>query len=238
MAREFKIQCEGELVTTPEEYWDAITTGAGGWLWPMEFEPRQGGAAPFGGSVTVWDQPHHLVSRVEGEGGWFNQVEHEIKSTDSGAVRFRYVHSGILVDDWDNQYDGARQHTEFYLHTLGEYLRYFSRRPVSYFATDAPDASKTAGALDTVRRALGVTDDVNEGDNLTLDLPGVGTTEVVVDYLQPNFLGVRSGAAMYRFFGRNAFGAPVGIAVHDFAPSADAVKSETVWRDWFGGVFA
>ena len=31
-------------------------------------------------------------------------------------------HSGILADEWEDQYDAIGAHTDFYLHTLGQYL--------------------------------------------------------------------------------------------------------------------
>ncbi|KDA43122.1 SRPBCC domain-containing protein [Frankia sp. B2] len=238
MSRGFEIRREGVLPTSPEEYWDAVTTGNGGWLWPMEFEPRQGGAAPFGGTVTVWDPPHHLVTRVEGADGWLNQLEHVIEGRDGGTTSFRYVHSGIFVDDWENQYDGASQHTDFYLHTLGQYLRYFSRRPVTYVAADAPASSTAPDAFVRLRRELGVADEVGQGDAVRVTLPGIDPLDAVVDYLHPHFLGLRTGDGLYRFFGRNAFGAPIGIALHLFAPGADQAKTTQAWTDWLQDVFA
>lgn len=238
MSGEFEIRRDGEVPTTPEEYWDAVTTGNGGWLWPMEFEPREGGAAPFGGTITTWDPPHRLVSRVEGGNGWFNQVEHHIEGRDGGTTYFRYVHSGVFVDDWDNQFDGADQHTDFYLHTLGQYLRYFSRRPVTYVSADAPASSITADGFDRLRRALGLGDDVAEGDTVPVALAGVDPVDAVVDYQRPHFLGLRTGDGLYRFFGRNAFGAPVGIGLHLFAPDADQAKATQAWTDWLQSAFA
>ena len=50
---------------------------------------------------------------------------------------------------------------------------------------------------------------------------GLAPIEGVVDYLHPNFLGIRTADAFYRFLGRNAFGAPVGITLHDFSSTPD-----------------
>jgi hypothetical protein len=238
MSKEFEIKREGELHTTPEEYWDAITTGTGGWLWPMEFEPREGGAAAFGGTVTVWEPPHHFVTRVGGENGWFNQLEHVIEGRDGGTTWFRYVHSGIFGDDWDNQYDGADKHTDFYLHTLRQYLTYFSRWPVAYVATDGPDASKAPDAFQVLRDELGLGADVAQDDSVRVTLPGIEPLDVVVDYLTPEFIGLRTDEGLYRFFGRNAFGAPIGIALHLFADGVDQDKVRLTWQSWLNGVFA
>jgi uncharacterized protein YndB with AHSA1/START domain len=65
MSKEFEIVREFEVDASPEQVWDAITNGTAGWLWPMEYEPKEGGAAPFGGTVTAWDPPHRLTGRTE-----------------------------------------------------------------------------------------------------------------------------------------------------------------------------
>jgi hypothetical protein len=246
MAKGFEIVREGELSTTPEEFWDAATTGTGGWLWPMEFEPRVGGDAAFGGKVTVWDPPHHFVTRVEGESGWFNQLEHVIEGRDGGKTYFRYVHSGIFVDDWNNQYDGANKHTDFYLHTLGQYLTYFSRRPVTYAAAEGPKASTATDAFVTLRRALGLNDDATVDDSVQVTVPGIEPLRAVVDYLNPYFIGLRTDNGLYRFFGRNAFGGSVGLTVHLFASGrdtdvdtdVDGEKTQQLWQSWLDEVYA
>lgn len=236
--RKFAIERETVLPTTPEEYWDAVTTGNAAWLWPMEApEPRVGGAAPFGGKVVTWDPPHHLIVRSDGPDDWFNQLEHLIETRDGGTTWVRYVHSGVFVDDWDNQYDGADKHTDFYLHTLGQYLRYFSGRPASYIAVDAPASSISPDGFDALRRALGLAD-AKQDDQIRVTVPGLAPLDAVVDYLTPHFLGLRTDDAMYRVFGRNAFGAPVAVAVHAFAPDADQQGTEKALRSWLEDLYA
>ena len=43
--------------------------------------------------------------------------------------------------------------------------------------------------------------------------------------------------ALLRFYGRDRWGWPVGVAHHLFAPGADAAASERAWGDWVAGVF-
>ena len=78
-----------------------------------------------------WDPPHHFAVRME-QGEWFNALEFVIEAREGGTSLLRYMHSGIFVDDWDTQYDAVQQHTDFYLHTLGEYLGHFNGRPATY----------------------------------------------------------------------------------------------------------
>ncbi|MER6013119.1 SRPBCC family protein [Streptomyces bluensis] len=240
MSKEFEIAREFEVDATPEQVWDAFTSGTGGWLWPMEApEPREGGKGPFGSDVTIWDPPHRYTNRVENVEGiseqTLNQLDYTIEPRDEGRRAWvRYVHSGIFVDDWDNQYDGAGKHTDFYLHTLRQYLTHFAGRQVTAFATfDGPEASKAPDAFAAVGRALGVTEDTTAGTRVT-----VQGADAVVDFRNPYFIGLRTDDALIRFFGRNHWGAPVGVSVHDFAPDADAKADETAWQGWLNGVFS
>lgn len=176
MSKEFEIAREFEVDAAPEEVWDAITGGTGGWLWPMEFEPRQGGAGPFGSTLTNWDPPHRLTSLVEDVEGisqqTLNQIDETIEPRDGGRRSWmRYVHSGIFVEDWDNQYDGASKHTDFYLHTLREYLTHFAGRPVAFSTFDGPGASMASDAFATVGRALGLADDTAGGARVRAQAP-------------------------------------------------------------------
>ncbi|GHJ38387.1 SRPBCC domain-containing protein [Streptomyces sp. TS71-3] len=241
MAREFEIAREFEVDTPPQEVWEAITTGTGGWLWPMEYEPREGGAAPFGGTITRWDPPHRFTARVEDPEGVSGQtqngLDHTIEARDEGRRSWvRYVHSGIFTDDWDNQYDGADKHTDFYLHTLRQYLAHFSGRPVTFAMVDAPAASAAPDAFAAVGRALGLADDAVAGTKVLAR--GPEPLDAVVDYRTPHFIGLRTGTALYRFFGRNHWGAPVGVTVHNFAAGADGERNGAAWEAWLGGVFA
>ncbi|WP_149822852.1 SRPBCC family protein [Streptomyces tailanensis] len=245
MSKEFEIVREFEVDASPEQVWEAVTAETGGWMWPMEApEPREGGKGPFGSTVTAWDPPHRYVNRVENVEDIAeqsaNQLDYTIEPREGGKRAWvRYVHSGILVEDWDNQYDAADKHTDFYLHTLREYLTRFAGRPVA-FATfeDGPEASKAADAFTAVGRALGLADDTAEGAKVRARGPAGRAFDAVVDYRNPYFIGLRTDTALIRFFGRNHWGYPVGISVHDFAPDADGKANETAWRGWLDGVFS
>ncbi|MFF7263690.1 SRPBCC domain-containing protein [Streptomyces sp. NPDC008159] len=245
MSKEFEIAREFEVDATPEQVWDAVTSGTGGWLWPMEApEPRVGGKGPFGSEVIAWEPPHRYSNRVEDVDGiseqTLNQLDYTIEPRDEGRRAWvRYVHSGIFVDDWDNQYDAAGRHTDFYLHTLRQYLTRFAGRPVTAFATfEGPEASSSASAFTAVARALGLTDDTAEGARVRAEGPEGKPLDAVVDYRNPYFLGLRTDDALIRFFGRGHWGHPVGVSVHDFAPGADAAADEAAWKGWLNGVFS
>ncbi|MGW0907705.1 SRPBCC family protein [Streptomyces sp. NPDC002853] len=242
--KEFEIEREFEVDASPAEVWDAFTTGTGGWLWPMvEYEPREGGAAPHGGTVTHWEPPHRLTDRVDDPEGLppgqtVNRLDRVIEPRDGGRRSWvHYVHSGILTDDWASRYEEASKHTDFYLHTLRQYLTYFMGLPVTFTTLDGPAPSTAPHAFTKLGRRLGLPDDASEGARVRVHAPGEAL-DAMVDFRSRHFIGLRTDTALYRFFGRNHFGAPVGISIHDFAPQADAKGTEMAWRDWLLRLYA
>src|SRR5262245_33640429 len=222
MGREFEVRREVELPGTPEQVWEAISTEAGlaSWLFPE----------PVGEGIQAWEPPHHLAVRVEGE-GWFNALEYTVEGRAGGATTLRYVHSGIFDDaGWDDQYDAVSQHTDFYLHTLGQYLAHFAPRTATYVGDvpggiSGPEASMAPDAFDRLKAALGV-QGAAEGDDVSVEF-GRG----VLDYARANFLGIRTGDGLYRFFGRNAFGGPVALTLHDFS-GGDSAQTKQALKRW------
>ena len=237
MAREFEIRREVELPATPEEVWEAVATGAGNeaWLFPNPIDP---------GQAQVYEPPHRFLIRVEGEDGWFNSIEDVIEARSGGTAVLRYVHSGIFTEDWDDQYDAAGEHTDFYLHTLGQYLEHFKGRRATYIGgegssgLEGPEASSKPGSFDALKRALGLDGDASVGDKVRIDLEGIAPQEAVVDYSTPYFLGLRVDEGLIRVFGREKWGMPTGMSGHLFADGVDKNRTEQAWQGWLNGVFA
>ncbi|HWF52295.1 MAG TPA: hypothetical protein VG294_16765 [Solirubrobacteraceae bacterium] len=231
MPREFRLTREVVLPADPERVWEAVATAAGNaaWLFPNLIDPD-------GSGTPTWDPPHHLVVRQE-RADWFNAVEFEIEGRDGSTSLLRYAHSGIFVDDWDTQYDAADAHTDFYLHTLGQYLQYFDGGTVTYIGDapagiQGPPESATPDGFQRLQHALGFGAEVSEGDAVELTPRGLDPITGVIDYVRPNFLGVRTPDALYRFFGRNAFGAPVGMSIHAFADGVEPDATKKRWEQW------
>lgn len=242
MVRELEIRRENVLPTTPEQIWDAVATGPGnlGWLYPMEIEPWEGGVVSRGPMiVTVWDPPRRFACRLENE-NYSAALEYHIdpQADASTALRvvIRRMYNGVVGDD-DAVIDGVTKHSDFYQHTLGQYLKYFSGRNATYVEAQGPAASTENDAFTVLRRALGIADDATEGAEVRLVLTGFDPLDTVVDYLTPHFIGLRSTNGLYRFFGRNTWGMPVGLSLHLFADDVDEEMTEQAWRVWLDGVF-
>jgi hypothetical protein len=237
MPREFEIRREVILPATPEQVWEAVATSAGNaaWLFPTEVEPD-------GPATAAWDPPHRFAVRDE-RGDWFNALEYVIEGRAGGTTLLRYAHSGIFVDDWDSQYDAVQAHTDFYLHTLSEYLQHFDGRAATYIGDvpggiQGPPNSATPDGFRRMRQALGLAGEAREGDRVRLTAHGLEPLDGVIDYLRPNFLGVRTADALYRFFGRNAFGAPVAMSIHVFADGIEPELTKQSWRHWLDTTLA
>ena len=161
--QEFEVRYEGELPATPAAVWDAIAVHAGGWLWPIAYEPRVGGAerglTSGGGTVTAWDPPRRLATRAERrEDGWWNALDYQLEPCRAGT-RVHYAHTGVFTgDDHALQDDACRAHTAFYYHSLGQYVEHFAGREATYVSADGPAGSARPGAFAALRDVLGVGD--------------------------------------------------------------------------------
>ncbi|HKU34428.1 MAG TPA: SRPBCC domain-containing protein [Paenarthrobacter sp.] len=226
--REFEIVADTELPGTPERVWQAVTVDTPAWMFPTEQWPAV---------RTVDEYPGHLVTRMDGPDGWFNQLEHVLEPVEGGRAKLHYVHSGIFADNWDEQYDGASKHTEFYLHTLGQYLKHFDGQPVVFTDIQGPESSQAPDGFARLKRVLGV-EGVSAGSAFEAAVEGVGQLRGEVDFANDNFLGLRTADTLYRFFGRNAFGAPVGMTVHQFGGSGDSELTAKLWGAFLEKVYA
>jgi uncharacterized protein YndB with AHSA1/START domain len=243
MSRDFEVIREIDLPAAPDDVWTAITADTAAWQFPTGMEIPAGAEPPGDAPITTWDPPHRLVIRMQAPDGTFNALDYAIEARDGATAHLRYVHSGILADEWEDQYDAIGAHTDFYLHTLGQYLEHFNGRQVTYVGQpssgiEGPAAAATPDAMDTLRAALGVSSDAGVGDAVHASLGDAGPLDGVIDYATPEFLGVRSDDGLYRFFGRNHFGSVVGMSAHMFVDGVDAAAQEAALKAWLDGVYS
>lgn len=242
MGQRFEVTWADEVGATPGAVWDAITRHCDGWLWPIGYEPRLGGAevglTPDGGTVTDWVPERHFSTTGPMEGGT-NRVEYRLTPSADGtrtAVEFR--HDGIVGDDEDLalQYDACVVHTELYRHSMAEYATHFAGRDATYVEVDAGEASQAEGSTVRLTEALGL-DTAAVGDEVTLAVPGAAPLRCVVDYREQTFVGLRSAHGLHRIYGRDRWGWPVSVAHHLFDPAADGAVVEAAWRAFLDSTY-
>ncbi|MDQ1057019.1 hypothetical protein QFZ23_000920 [Arthrobacter globiformis] len=105
---------------------------------------------------------------------------------------------------------------------------------------ETQDSTKTIPAkagFVRLKKALGV-ENASQGESFDVEVDGVGRLSGQVDFSNENFLGLRTADTMYRFFGRNSFGAPVGMTVHDFSGSGDSAATARAWGAFLEEVYA
>lgn len=215
MSREFEIRRTVALPVPPERVWAAIATpeGQAGWFMP--------GPEDTSGVDVTADPPHRLEVRFGTQA-----TEYLLDAADGSTTVLRFVHSGILEDDWGDEYAAGFDTMtgagwDLYLFTLGEYLRHFDGRRAVYAEAEAP------AAPDAWPRLLEALGDPAEGGRV--DLPGGAG---VVDVRSEHHLGVRTPAALVRFHERSPIGMPVAVGLHDFTPGADPAALTTTWTAW------
>jgi hypothetical protein len=231
---EFDCSRDVVLPAPPDRVWEAVATteGNAAWLFPTEIDPD-------GADSRAWDPPKRFAVRQE-QGDWFNDLQFEIADRGDGTSALRYAHCGVFPpEQFETQNEAIQQHTDFYLHTLGEYLEHFDGRAATYIGDvpagiQGPPSSATPDGFDRLKRALGLGEDVQQGDSVKLAPDGLEQIEGVVDYLSANFMGIRTADALYCFFGRNAFGGPVEVTIHSFN-GRDAEETKDRWQRYLAG---
>lgn len=245
MTHEFAVRKELTLEATPEEVWEAIATGPGIDSWYMgrnQLEPRVGGkgSMSLGGhteesTVTAWEPARHLAFRTpDNPDGTFMAFEYLIEGRDGGGAVLRMVHSGMLGDDWETEYEAMKTGWDMYLAKLAEYLAYFRGRTAKVVFAARPGAASPERTWEVLTEEFGLPAKPAEGDRVRLAVAGLPPVEGVIDYVDlPSFLGVRTDDAMYRFIHSGADrGNVVVLGHHVFAEDADEKETEQAWQTW------
>jgi uncharacterized protein YndB with AHSA1/START domain len=238
MPREFELRFEEILPASPEEVWAAIATGPGIDSWFMgrnDVEPREGGKAVMetGGrreeaTVTAYEPGRRFATRTAtGPDGRFAAFEYLIEGREGGGTVLRVVHSGMLGDDWQDEYDALRRGWPFHLDTLREYLAHFpGRTGVPVFG-----AAQRAGAtVDELRAALGRALGLpawDVGGRVHAAPDGVPPLDGEVAWADGDRLKLRTTDGLYSFF------LAPGLAAmfhHLFGPTTEG--TESAWQGW------
>ncbi|WP_055585677.1 SRPBCC family protein [Peterkaempfera griseoplana] len=244
MTHPFEIALETTLPADPEQVWEAIATGPGIDSWFMgrnEVEPREGGAAAIdtGGHreeavVTAWEPGKRFATRTgTGEDGRFMAFEYLIEGRGRGSTVLRAVHSGMLGDDWQDEYDALRRGWPFHLHTLREYLTHFPGRtgvPVFAMAPSGGQPAPQVWAL--IAGALSLPTPVTVGARAHAAPAGLPTLDGEVVWSDGERFEVRTSDGIYSFH----HGPGVVLMFHHLF-GADTEGAEAAWQRWLTGLF-
>ncbi|MFE2548179.1 SRPBCC domain-containing protein [Streptomyces sp. NPDC059355] len=244
MTHPFEIEQEMVLPAGPEQVWEAIATGPGIDSWFMgrnELEPRVGGTAAMdtGGNrqearITAYEPGRHLASRTAtDDDGRFMAFEYLIEGRDGGSTVLRVVHSGMLGDDWQDEYDALRRGWPFHLHTLREYLAHFpGRTGVPVFAlalTGERPAQEVRAAL---IRGLSLPSPVVVGARASAGPAGLPSVDGEVTWADDERFEVRTSDGLYTFH----HGRGMALMFHHLF-GRDTVRAEAAWQQWLTGLF-
>ncbi|GAB2924817.1 SRPBCC family protein [Streptomyces mayteni] len=250
MTHPFEIEQETTLPASPEQVWDAIATGPGIDSWFMgrnEVEPREGGttAMDIGGNreeavVTAYEPGKRLATRTgTAEDGRFMAFEYLVEGRDGGSTVLRIVQSGVLGDDWQDEYDALRRGWPFHLHTLREYLAHFpGRTGVPVFAM-APSGERAAPQIRAALiRALSLPGQVAVGVRAHAEPVDLPALDGEVTWSDDERVAVRTADGLYSF---HHFPGVVLMFHHLFGPTGqdpDGAAAEAAWQRWLTGLLA
>jgi uncharacterized protein YndB with AHSA1/START domain len=243
MTHPFEIELEVTLPADPERVWEAIATGPGIDSWFMgrnEVEPRVGGTAAMdtGGFreqavVTAYEPGTRFASRTApSQDGRFMAFEYLLEGRDGGSTVLRVVHSGMLGDNWQDEYDALRSGWPFHLNTLREYLTHFPGRIAEPVFGMVQAADRPAPQIRSLlASALSLPALIAVGDTANGGPEGLPVVDGEVVWADDERFGLRTADGLYSFH----HGSGTAIMFHHlFGPSTDA--AEGAWQRWLAEV--
>ena len=244
MTHPFEVTNEFTVNATPDEVWEAITTGPAVDSWLMGRTEVDSAAKTttfdmFGqvstSNITVWEPGHRYATQEDKRpDGTFAAFEWLIESRDGGGTVVRVVHSGLLGDDWEAEYNGLSVGDHAYMTKLVVYLEHFAPRAAkNSLFMPGPITQDSWAAMTT---AVGASADAAAGQPARLSGPGIepvdGTVEFVVP---PSFVGMRTADAMYMLI--HGYNDMVFATAHYFDDRDPSTETEA-WQNWLNGFAA
>jgi hypothetical protein len=244
MTHPFEISEEITVDATPDEVWEAIASGPGvdSWLMGRTEIDSAGKTSTFSllgevsrSSITVWEPGHRFAAQEDANpDGTFMASEWLIESRDGGGAVVRAVHSGLLGDDWEAEYNALSAGDHAYITKLAVYLKHFAPRTATGSLFLPGPVTKDSWAAMTA--AIGVSADAADGQPARLSVPGIEPADGTVEFVgSPAFAGMRTGDAMYLLI--HGYNDMVFATAHYF-DDRDVPAETEAWEKWLGGLAA
>jgi uncharacterized protein YndB with AHSA1/START domain len=246
MAKPFEVRTEVEVGATPEQAWEAITTGPEIDSWFLgrnEIKPGPGGTVrtAFPGftmesTITTWEPPHRFVLDTgQAPDGRHMVFAYEIEGRAGGRTIIRLVHSGFLPDaDWEMEFDALKQGDPMYIRKLAEYLTYFQGQYATPIEAYGPQVDRNR-AWDVLKRELGISGEPKLGQRIHVDVDGIAPLDGEVDEVSRDTIGVRTRDGIYRFI--HGLGGTISLGHHIFSKVDPAVTARA-WQGWLDRAYA
>ena len=242
MTHPFEVRDEIAVDATPDEVWAAIAAGPGVDSWLMgrtevDSASKTSTFEMFGevsrSSITAWEPGHRFATQEDKKpDGTFMAMEWLIESRDGGGATVRFVHSGLLGDDWEAEYNGLSVGDRAYLKKLAVYLEHFAPRIGKASLFLPGPVTKDSWAAMTA--AVGAGADAADGQPARLAVPGIEPVDGTVEFtFPPSFVGMRTGDAMYALI--HGYNDMVFATAHYFDDRDRSAETEA-WQKWLGGL--
>lgn len=238
MTHPFETRGEITVDATPDQVWEAIASGPGVDSWLMgrtevDSAHKTVTFTMFGqvstGTITVWEPGHRYAWQEDpNPDGTFTAYEWLIESRDGGGAVVRVVHSGLLGEDWEAEYDGLALGDQAHLKKLAIYLEHFAPRT----ATDSQFllGPIVADAWAALTAALGVTADAEDGQPARLAVPGIEPVDGTIEFvISRSFVGMRTDDALYTLI--HGYNGMVGATAQYFDDRDRSAEVEA-WQSW------
>jgi len=242
MTHPFELRDEFTVSATPDEVWEAIATGPGVDSWLMgrtgiDSANKTVTFEMFGqvstGTISAWEPGHRYAWQSDTDpDGSFTAYEWLIEAQDGGGAAVRVVHSGLLGDDWEAEYNGLTIGDRAHMKKLAAYLEHFAPRTTT-------DSVFLFGPITTdswaaMTAAVGAGADASDGQAARLSVPGIEPVDGTVEFaFSRSTVGMRTDDAMYLLI--HGYNGMVAAAAQYFDDRDRSAETEA-WQSWLGSL--
>jgi uncharacterized protein YndB with AHSA1/START domain len=238
----FETRGEFTVDATPDEVWEAIASGPGidSWLmgrWDVDSASKTITFTMFGevssGTITDWEPGHRFAWQEDkNPDGTFTAREWLIEARDGGGAVVRVVHSGLLGENWEAEYNGLSVGDDAYMKKLAVYLNHFAPRTATHsLFTLGPITQDSWPAMTA---AVGVSTGAADGQPGRLSVPGIEPVDGTIEFvISPSVVGMRTDDAMYLLI--HGYNGIVGANAQYFDDRDRSTETEA-WQNWLSGL--